>query len=61
MRERRKMKEEMWEDMFTPEGVLMTSPHDAGMKGRNNGWHGKSKDMDTSEPKHDAMAPDSDR
>jgi hypothetical protein len=44
------MKEKMWEDMFTPEGVPMTSPHDAGMKGRSNGWPNTPNKMHSSEP-----------
>lgn len=51
------MKEKMWEDTFTPEGIPMTSPHDAGMKGRGNGWRGKPNEMDPSEPKREAAAP----
>jgi hypothetical protein len=33
------MKEKMWDDMFTPEGVLMTSPFQAGMSGPMNWKH----------------------
>jgi hypothetical protein len=40
------MKEQMWEDRFTPEGVPMTAPTDAGMAGPQNGQyeHQKWKD-----------------
>jgi hypothetical protein len=30
------MKEYMCEDMFTPEGIFMTSPHDCGMCGEQD-------------------------
>ncbi|MBN2620854.1 hypothetical protein JXB22_07160 [candidate division WOR-3 bacterium] len=55
------MREEMWEDMFTPEGIPMTSPHDAGMKGRGNGWHGTGKKADAHERKQESMTPNSTR
>ena len=38
-----KMKEKMWEDMFTPEGVPMTSPFDCGMEGSQNWMYDREK------------------
>ena len=51
------MKEKMWEDMFTPEGVPMTSPYEVGMTGRSNGWQDMPEETHTCKPEHAATVP----